>query len=243
MVKQLLGRGALSGAVAGLVAFVFARVFAEPQIQAAIDFESAHSHEHGAEMFSRAVQADLGLGVGMILFGVAMGALVAVGYSVAIGRTGRVRPFQLALLLPAFYGVGVFVVPFLKYPSNPPAIGHADTIRERGAAYLVAVAASCIALFLAVHLGQKLRARTTLYRSVLAAGLGYAVVMAVVLALLPSYAETPAGFPADVLARFRVDAIISQVLLWGTIALVFAPLAERVLAPATAESEQVAALV
>jgi len=237
MVTQLLGRGALSGAVAGLVSFLFARIFAEPQIQAAIDFESAHSHEHGDELVSRAIQSSIGLGTGMILFGVAMGALVAVGYVVALGRTGRVRPFQLALLVPAFYFVGVFGVPFLKYPSNPPAIGHEDTIRDRGASYLVAMAASCIALFLAVYVGQKLRARTTLYRSSVAAGLGYAVVMMLVLLALPSFDETPAGFPADVLARFRVDAILSQLLMWGTIALVFAPLAERVLAPAQRTAE------
>lgn len=242
MVTQLLGRGALSGAVAGLLGFLFARIFAEPQIQAAIDYESAHSHEHGDELVSRAVQSTVGLGAGMILFGVAMGALVAVGYVVALGRTGQVRPFHLALLLPAFYGVGFFGVPFLKYPSNPPAIGHEDTIRDRGAAYLVAVAVSCIALFLAVYLGQKVRARIGLYRSVLLAGLGYAVVMTVVFLLLPSYDETPADFPADVLARFRVDAILAQVILWGTIALVFAPLAERVLAPKS-ETEPVAQLV
>lgn len=243
MVKQLLGRGALSGAVAGLLAFLFARIFAEPQIQAAIDFENAHSHDHGDELVSRAVQANLGLGAGMVLFGVAMGALVAVGYVVAVGRTGRVRPFQLGLLVPAFYGVGVFGVPFLKYPSNPPAIGHEDTIRDRGAAYLVAVAVSCIGLFLAVYVGQRLHERLSLYRSALLAGLGYAVVMTVAFALLPSYDETPAGFPADVLARFRVDAILAQLILWGAIALVFAPLAERVLAPAAVEAEPVAQLV
>ena len=242
MVKQLLGRGALSGAVAGLVAFVFARIFAEPLIQQAIDFEDAHAHSHGEELVSRSIQSFAGLGAGMILFGVAMGALVAVGYVVALGRTGNVRPFQLALLVPAFYFVGVFLVPFLKYPANPPAIGHEDTIRDRGASFLIAVAVSCIGLFLAVYVGQKIRQRLGVYPSVLLAGLGYAVVLGVVLALMPDFSETPAGFPADTLAKFRVDAIISQVLMWGTIALVFAPLAERVLAPA-AKSERAAALV
>jgi predicted cobalt transporter CbtA len=235
MVSKILARGALSGAVAGLLAFVFARIFAEPQIQAAIDYESAHSHDHGDELVSRTIQSTVGLGAGMILFGIAMGALVAVGYVVALGRTGRIRPFPLALLIPAFYFVGAFMVPFLKYPSNPPAIGHEDTIRDRGASYLVAMAVSCIALFLAVYVGQKLHQRLSLYRSSLIAGLGYAVVMTVVLLLLPDFSETPADFPADVLAKFRVDAILSQVLMWGTIALVFAPLAERAVQPSTAE--------
>ncbi|GAB4007233.1 CbtA family protein [Nocardioides ultimimeridianus] len=235
MVKQLLGRGMLSGAVAGLVAFVFARLFAEPLIQQAIDFEDGHSHEHEQELVSRSVQSLIGLGTGMILFGVAMGTLVAVGYVVAIGRTGRVRPFQLALLMPGFYFVGVFLVPFLKYPANPPAIGDPDTIRDRGAAFLITVAVSCLALFLAVYAGQQLRQRLGLYRTVLVAGFGYAVVMGLLFWALPTFHETPEGFPADVLARFRVDAILGQVLLFGTIALVFAPLAERVLRPAAVQ--------
>jgi hypothetical protein len=40
MEKKLILRGAIAGAAAGLIAFVFARIFAEPQIQAAIDYES-----------------------------------------------------------------------------------------------------------------------------------------------------------------------------------------------------------
>jgi hypothetical protein len=37
------------------------------------------------------------------------------------------------------------------------------------------------------------------------------------------------GFPADVLAEFRVYSVAGQLLVWSTIGIVFAPLAERVL--------------
>jgi Probable cobalt transporter subunit (CbtA) len=39
------------------------------------------------------------------------------------------------------------------------------------------------------------------------------------------------GFPADTLAAFRLYSVVAQALLWTTIGLVFAPLAERLLAP------------
>jgi hypothetical protein len=39
------------------------------------------------------------------------------------------------------------------------------------------------------------------------------------------------GFPADVLFNFRLYSIGAQLLLWATIGLVFAPMAERLLAP------------
>ena len=278
MVKQLLLRGALAGALAGVVAFVIARIFTEPVIQSAIDYESARDAVQdkldaaahmptmaaGADIFSRHTQSTFGLATGLIGFGIAMGLLVAVGYAVALGRTGRVRPFQLGLLVPAFYFVGIYLVPFLKYPANPPAIGHEDTIVPRTQLYGLTVAVSCLGLFLAVYLGQKLYKRYSLYASVLIAAAGYAAVMTVLYVILPPLGhlhanmvdfaepykifgvqstETPLpltnaagqivlpGFPADVLARFRVLSIVNQVILWGGIALLFAPLAQRVVAP------------
>lgn len=283
MVKKLIGRGAFAGALAGLAAFAFARIFAEPIIQQAINYESARDAAQatldratgvatpggGPDIFSRAVQMDVGVGAGLVLFGAAMGALVAVAYAIAVGRVGRVRPLQLALVVPAFLFVGVYLVPFMKYPANPPAIGHAATIRDRGALYLILVSCSCLFLFLAVYFGQKLHKRCSLYTSVLVVGAGYLLVMGVVFAVLPevghlrynqitfgSYAtETPQplvgrqgnivfpGFPADVLAKFRIFSIVNQVILWGGIALIFAPLAQRLLDPAAAQAARQARFV
>jgi hypothetical protein len=53
------------------------------------------------------------------------------------------------------------------------------------------------------------------------------------------------GFPADVLAQFRIYSVAAQVILWSVLALTFAPWAERVLDPEAArarkEEEPVAA--
>src|SRR6478609_448226 len=127
MEKKLILRGVLAGAIAGLLAFVFARIFAEPIISRAVDYESArddalaalaggHVHEAEHEVFSRSIQANLGIGAGMILFGAAMGALVAVAYCICLGRVGNLRARTLAVLVPAAGFLTVFLVPFLKYP-------------------------------------------------------------------------------------------------------------------------------
>jgi hypothetical protein len=269
MVPRLIGRGLLAGALGGLLAFVFARIFAEPQVQAAIDYEGGRSaaqealdrlagHEPGpaeAEVFSRTVQADIGIGVGMILFGVAMGALLAVAFVYCVGRTGALRPRTLALLVAGGGFVGLYLVPFLKYPANPPAVGHDDTIGERGAWYLAAVLASVVILGLAVWLGQRLRPRFGTWNSSLLAGGAYLVAVGVLILLLPSTGqlgdnvalygdratETPLpltdpngtivfpGFPADLLWSFRLYSVAAQLILWTAIGLVFAPTAERVL--------------
>ena len=101
------------------------------------------------------------------------------------------------------------------------------------------------------------------------AALGYAVVMGVLFWILPPLGhlhanlveygkhatETPLpledanghlvfpGFPADLLARFRVYSLLNQVILWGGIALLFAPQAQRLLDPAAAKAAKESRLV
>jgi hypothetical protein len=278
MEKKIIGRGVLAGALAGLLAFVFARIFAEPQIQAAIDYESARDavqatldkaaglpvEPPGPDIFSRTIQANVGIGVGMILFGVAMGALFAVVYAVCLGRVGNLRPRSLALLVAGGGFLGIYLVPFLKYPANPPSIGHADTIGVRGGLYVVMVVCSLAFLGGAVWLGRRLRPRFGDWNATLMAGAAFVVLIGVVMALLPQWGhladnvreygvqatETPLplrdaagtivypGFPADTLFLFRFYSVAAQLVLWTTIALVFAPLAERLLRPkSTAATE------
>ena len=100
MMKALLVRGMLAGIAAGLVAFAFAYVFAEPQIEYAIAFEdqmergthaeplAAHNaHEEGS--VSRNVQSTAGLLVALMMYGAAMGGLLAIVFALAYGRSVR----------------------------------------------------------------------------------------------------------------------------------------------------------
>ncbi|MFJ7213627.1 CbtA family protein [Amycolatopsis sp. NPDC098790] len=196
MEKKLVLRGPLAGALGGLLAFVFARIFAEHLIQSAIDYESGRSEaeaalnqaaglpveSEGPEVFSRAIQANVGIGVGMIIFGVAMGALFAVVYTVSLGRAGRVRPRVLALLVAGAGFLALYLVPFLKYPANPPSIGHPETIGARGGLYLTMVAASILFLAGAVWLGKRLSTRLGTWNATLVAAAAFVVVIGVPMA-------------------------------------------------------------
>ncbi|GAA2005280.1 CbtA family protein [Catenulispora subtropica] len=271
MEKRIIARGLLAGALAGLLAFVFARVFAESSIDKAIAYENGRDAARAAldkaaglspdagdpELFTRTVQANLGIGVGLIGFGAAMGALFSVAYLLCLGRVGRIQPKPLALLLAGAGFTGFYLVPFLKYPANPPAIGHPDTVRARGLLYLAMVGCSLAFLFAAVWVGRRIAARVGNWNATLVAGLGFAVAIGVVMAVLPSLGalsanvrefghhatETPLpltdaegaivypGFPADVLFSFRLSSIAAQAVLWATLGLAFGPMAERLLRP------------
>jgi len=203
---RVILRGALSGFVAGVLGFIFARIFAEPVINKAIDYESgrdavlaALNHAagrpvapDGPEIFSRSIQSTIGIATGIIGVATAMGALVAVAYLILHGRF-NVRPRNLVWMIAGFGFLGVYLLPFVKYPANPPAIGHTFTIQTRGALYLTMVASSLILLGLAVWLARKLIPRFGMVGAVVLAAVAFLVVYGLLIGLLPSLGNLAAN--------------------------------------------------
>ncbi len=250
MVRSLLIRGMLVGLVAGLAAFGFARWRGEPSVNTAIAFESAVEARHDAagtpheETVSRSVQASAGLGTGALLYGVAIGGIFALVFTVAYGRIGLRTARGTAALLGLLGFVGLYLVPLLKYPANPPAIGQEDTIGRRTVLYLAMVALSVAGLVAAVVVRRRLVARFGEWNATLLVGGGYVAAMAACYLALPGVNEVPqvaipgvvdavtdAGitFPPVVLWNFRVASLGVQLVMWTVIALGFGPLAERLL--------------
>jgi len=149
--------------------------------------------------------------------------------------------------------IAIYLVPFVKYPPNPPAVGQSDTIGERTGWYLVMVLISVVLAVAAVWLARRLAARFGTWNGGLLAGGAYLVVLAAATVLLPTVDETPQplrdaagvitypGFPADVLYEFRLVSLATQLVLWVTIGVVFATLAGRLLGE-RAESGRVSSI-
>ncbi|SAK62274.1 membrane protein [Caballeronia temeraria] len=245
MIRTLLIRGMIAGLVAGLIGFGFARAFGEPSVAQAIAFETqhehahehehadaaapaAHSHDHGdEELVSRDTQAGLGLLTGVAVFGTALGGLFSLVFAFAYGRLGALHARGTSALLALFGFVSVAIVPFLKYPPNPPAVGNAETIGPRTALFFGMVAISIAAAVFAVHLQRRMAARHGGWNATLIAAAAYIVVIVVAQVALPRIDEVPADFSASLLWNFRLAAIGIQALLWTTLGLVFGALAAR----------------
>ncbi|KUN19843.1 hypothetical protein AQJ23_35950 [Streptomyces antibioticus] len=235
-VRNLLVRGMLAGLVAGLAALVVAYFLGEPRVDQAIAFEEAHAHEHGGEeLVSRTLQSTAGLSTGVLVYGVAFGGIAALAYCFALGRIGRFGPRASALLLAVAGLVAVYVVPFLKYPANPPAVGDPDTLDQRTALFFLMIVLSVLLTVGTVILGKRLAPRLGNWNATLAAGAFFVLVVGLAYAFLPSFNEVPEHFPAALLWQYRLAALAVQVTLWTAFGLVFGLLAERQLAPKPAE--------
>jgi hypothetical protein len=123
--------------------------------------------------------------------------------------------------------VAVYLVPFLKYPANPPSVGNPDTIQYRTALYFGMILISVAAMVACLNLGRALLGRIERWHAVLAAGATYIVIVLVAYAVLPSINEVPQAFPAVLLWQFRTVSLGMQAILWTALALLFGELTER----------------
>src|SRR5689334_17204468 len=137
----------LAGLLAGVLGFAFGRVFGEPAVDAAIAFESyveydVHQEAPEPELVSRDLQSAAGLGTGTLIYGVALGGMFALVFAASYGRLGQLAARGTAALLGLLGLTAIYLVPFLKYPANPPSVGDPDTIGYRTLVYVLLVLVS-----------------------------------------------------------------------------------------------------
>jgi len=236
MTKDLLWRGMLAGALAALLATMFARIFAEPQVDLAIAFEAARSAHAMAghaveepEIVSRATQKGVGLLTAALLYGAAVGGIFSLVFAYCYGRLIVVGPRTMALMLSVLAFVVIVIVPAIKYPPNPPAVGLHETVGVRTAAYFAMIAMSILACMIANRLRVLAKIRIGAFNAFLAGCAAFVGILAVAQLGLPSINEVPTDFPATVLWAFRVSSLGMQLVLWLTLGVTFGLLAERVL--------------
>jgi hypothetical protein len=232
----------MPGVVAGIVGFAFSRLLIAPLTDRAVQYEAEREHAETQllggdhELFSRVVQENFGAAVGITGFGIAMGVLFAVAFAVVravLARRGfSADPTGLALLVAAGMFVAVALMPALKYPANPPGVGLHDTAAARSSAFLAITVISVVSASVALASAMILSRRWGGWPAALVAVGGYLAVTLGAMALLPGFHEVPGplagrdglvldGFPAEVLAEFRLYSLMAQALMWLIIGAVF----------------------
>lgn len=236
MARSFLIRGMLCGLVAGLLVFLFAKYFGEPNVDGAIAVEDQIAKAAGGPpepvLVSRTLQATWGLFTGTMVFSIAIGGIYSLVYAFAWGRLGRLGARASAALIALGGFVVLYLMPYLKYPANPPSIGNPDTIGYRTALYFGVMVLSVVALVAALNLGRALLGRLGRWHAVMAGVAAYLAIMVVVDLVMPNINEVPKIFPATLLWQFRLVALGMQAILWTALGLLFGELSERALARA-----------
>jgi predicted cobalt transporter CbtA len=223
LIWAYLRRGLAAGLLAGLLAGLFAYLFAEPVLDRAIELENA-AHGHSEQVFDRGEQK-AGLILATALYGTSVGALF--GLLSAFYRRRYRSEWRRSLALAGAIFLGAVLLPFLKYPPNPPGVG-ADpaTLTERTLAYLAMVALGMLAVLAAWRFARGLEGTSLPVRDLTAGGI-LAGLWAFLYLAMPDFGAAVGHAPAELIWDFRLSSLGTQAVLWAGIGCIFGLLGER----------------
>jgi hypothetical protein len=237
MLRNLLICGLIAGACAGLLATGFAELAGEPSIDSAISFEARQARAAGEApepaMVSREVQSTAGLLTAAVVYGLALGGLFALAFGFVYGRVARTSPRATALWLAASAFTVLFLVPFIKYPANPPGVGSPTTIGHRTLLQLTMTAISLLAAIAAVRVRRTASARVSPAGAAAIAGAAYLATVVAAGLSMPAVQEVARAFPATTLWEFRQASVGMNAVLWAATGALFAAAVPRVMAGRT----------
>ena len=237
MITTYLRRGLAAGLFAGLLTGMFAFVFGEPQLDRAVALEeradSAHAHgvaphndRGGMVELGRSTQK-VGLFFATGLSGCFVGGIFGIAFAFFRGRLMAKSDWSRSLSLSAALFAGAALLPFLKYPANPPGIGDPSTIGSRTSSYFAMVVLSLLVVLAAWRAARFLRERAvSLPVRQAVVGVVFAAIVGLLLSVLPP-APDPGGIPAGLLWDYRLSSLGTLLTLWATLGASFGALCER----------------
>jgi predicted cobalt transporter CbtA len=218
----------LSGAIAGSVLGLANQVIVEPYIDAAIEIENRNAIASG-ELFNpndyslyRLWQKSGGIAAGAVL-GMSIGALFGVVFAYSRPSIAGSSNKRKALLLAGIMGFVLFIVPALKYPANPPAVGDPETIYYRQSLYIAFLAISGFSALGLALLYRRMAAKQT--RKLIIPGIYAAIVTFAFIAMPPNPDQI--SVPMELVTNFRIASALTMALFWGLLGLLLGTFWDR----------------
>ncbi len=224
-----IGTALLAGVISGLIYGSINLVVTEPFIDQAIDLETKNALAEGRDVGSpeeiahyRTWQKGGGVLAGSIM-GLSLGSLFALVYAFAWPSLRGSNGMKKGLFLAAIIWFTIFMVPFLKYPANPPSVGDPDTIYYRQSLYLLFITASGLGALGLAFLYKKLGNRK--YRKFVIPAVYAAYIAAVFVAMPPNPDQITA--PMQLVNNFRIASALTVTAFWFILGTIFGVLWDR----------------
>lgn len=219
----------IAGLLAGLTVAAVHLVITEPIIDQAIALEEQHAESGGTHeepLVSRRAQKG-GLVLGYLLYGLTWALLFGVVYQL-VQRWLPADSWTTRGLLLAFMTYwSVCLLPFLKYPANPPGVGDPDTIGYRQALYVGFLALSVAVAAVSIWLGRFLTRAQGLRRGPWIPIAGCLLLLSAALYLLMPSNPDDVTMPADLVRTFRAFSLLGLTVFWAVLGFLFSKLLGR----------------
>ncbi|MGA7370817.1 MAG: CbtA family protein [Nitrososphaeraceae archaeon] len=210
----------ISGAIAGTILGLINQLLVEPYIDQATEIEVQNTVASGEPVdLDELVQYRLWQKGGEIvagtIFGTSISALFGIVYAYSRDSLPGSNNKRKGLILAGIMFFVIFLIPVLKYPANPPAVGDPGTFEYRASLYVgMLVVSGFTALGVAIlyrSLGQTRRES----RKIIVPAI-YAVTIALAFAVLPENPDE-ITISSDLLMNFRIVTTIAMGVFWGAL--------------------------
>ena len=212
----------LSGCFAGTIYGGLNLLIVEPYLDDAINIENQNLFSAGEEIDGpefwveyyeyRTWQKGGQVLAGAIL-GTSLGSLFGIVYALSKKSLPSKNNIGKTLILAGLMWFTLFVIPFLKYPANPPTVGDEDTVVLRGMLYLALIAISGFMALGFYQIFKRLKAKNKIL-----AVIGYAVLISLTLFIMPENPDE-VSTSMELINGFRMVAFLTGTLFWFTLAL------------------------
>jgi predicted cobalt transporter CbtA len=212
----------LAGAIAGTILGVINQVVVEPYIEHAIELEMQNTAQsdqavNPAEFTAyRFWQKGGEIAAGTIL-GLSIGSLFGIVFAYTHSSIPGSDNKKKALLVAGILWLVLFLIPALKYPANPPAIGDPETIYYRQSLYVAFLAISGFSALGLAFLYGKMGSLNTKKAIIPAA---YTAIIAGAYMAMPANPD-PINAPMDLVIGFRITSTITISMFWGVLGVIF----------------------
>ena len=219
----------VSGCFAGLIHGGINLAIVEPFLDQAIGIENQNLFAMGEEKDTpefwveynsyRVWQKGGQILAGAIL-GTSIAALVGIVFLFVRKTLPQGNNVKKTLILSGLMWFTIFVIPFLKYPANPPTVGETETVVVRGILFLTFIAISGLSAVAFYQVYKRLQNRKIL------AFAGYAVFISIVFFIMPENPDEVTA-PIELVDGFRSASFVAVSVYWLTLGLILGGFVEK----------------
>jgi len=213
----------VSGAIAGFVHGTVNFALVEPYLDQAIGLENESLFASGeaednlefwAEYESYRIWQKSGQVLAGVILGLAMGSLFGIVYALSRNSLPGKTDVTKSVILAGIMWLTIYIIPFLKYPANPPTVGDGETVMLRAILYVSFIALSGIGVVIFYKLSQKLQNNKKYF------GLfGYVIFITILFFVMPENPDEITA-PMNLVNEFRLMSVLGVSSFWLSVGLI-----------------------
>ena len=213
----------VSGAIAGFVHGTINFALVEPYLDQAIGLENESLFASGdaednlefwAEYESYRIWQKSGQVLAGVILGLAMGSLFGIVYALSRNSLPGKTDVTKSVILAGIMWLTIYIIPFLKYPANPPTVGDGETVMLRAILYVSFIALSGIGVVIFYKLSQKLQNNKKYF------GLfGYVIFITILFFVMPENPDEITA-PMNLVNEFRLMSVLGVSSFWLSVGLI-----------------------